>query len=170
MPRYLAENFRSLNDAIQSMHDNAARYASTFTADPPREEIAKCHRALRDVGAIVAAERGVPGVDAFAKQQWNQPAMDFSAKMTAVLGDAAACTDWIAANFPTVLSTLNAAMTTAGLTNGQQNSVRTAMGSNLDYLLSYKFVGASIQSPTIPAATLAPLVTLLNALAAETDF
>jgi hypothetical protein len=167
MPDYLARRFATVNDVLSNTQSQAAQYASEFTTDSSREHVMWCHRFARGAADSVAQARQMPGMGAYAQEQWGQPALDFIAEAQEIEAAADAVADWIEANFPTFGSVLNAALTALGTPAGQQDALRAQIGqAQLDYLLANRFENSALVTPTIPAAQLAGLVTLLNALAA----
>lgn len=165
MPSYLAKQFATLNEHLDYTSALAARLASEFTIDQPRDAVVNAYRQISNISATVAAARQTTGMAAYATAQWGDTAPDFVAKAQEIEAAADAVVGFIEGAFPTVQSTLDEAMDALGITVGQQNALRSQMGANLGYILAQQIGGGAVQSPIIPAAALSGLVTLLNDLA-----
>jgi len=166
MPAYLDDTFVRINAAIDHVRDHSLLLASQFTTDTPRDRVVQVHTYLKGVIAQAIVARDRTGMEEECRKQWDKPTLDWVATIQGIIDAAQACVDFLEENYPTVRSTLNAAMDALAVPAGQQDAVRAQMGANLDYLLVQRVSDGAVETPTIPAALLAPLVTLLNALAA----
>lgn len=160
----LSEVFSQSNTAIDSTKSLAQSWASAFTMDSTREEVMRVHQYCKPLVTNFNSAQQVSGIDAYAAEQWGPGMPNFTNKTNEIEVAADAVLSWIQANFPTVRSTLNASMAALAIPGGQQDALRTQMGDNLNYVLTHQIQNGVIVSPTLPAAALAPLVTLLNQL------
>lgn len=165
MPTTLSQQFSMVNSVIDRVKQGAESWASQFTTDRPRSDVMECHAYTRNVSAVILAAAQMPGMAAYARTEWGKPALDLIAKAQEIEVAADAVADFIEANFPTVRTSLNAAMTALGTNTAQQNALRAQLGADLDFALTQKLQNGALVSPTISAAQLAPLVTRLNTLA-----
>ena len=165
MPKSMAASFYEANQTIDTTKNDAERRAVEFTSDTPRDQVMQLHQRMKAYSTTLVTARDVPGMSDYAKEEWGKATLDWPTTIQGIITAIANVTGWIEGNFPTVRSTLNAAMTTAAIPPAQQDGIRAAMGANLDYLLAHKPLAGEIVSPIIPATALAPLVTLLNTLA-----
>lgn len=166
LPTTLAEAFNETSKVIETLSINAAHYANTFLADTPRDQVAGLHRYLDPIIDQLASARDYPGMQDFAREQWNKPSLDWVAYIGNIMTQSNDVMVFIQQNFPTVRTTLNAAMNAVGMPAGQQDALRAQMGTNLEYLLVFQIQSGSIVPPNIAASALAPCVTALNEVVA----
>lgn len=165
MPDTLWSVFQQVNRVIDNAKSQAELRASQFTTDRPRSEVIDTLAWARGISNAILNAKDFPGMEAYARDQWGEQALGWIAKAQAIEDAADAVADYVEANFPTVGVVLDNAMAALSVPSGQQDALRAEMGGNLDYLLSQKIESSAVVSPTIPAGQLAPLVTLLTALA-----
>lgn len=165
MPVTRDEIFRQVNSVIDGARSEALRLAALFSSDAPRDEVVRLYnRQIKSIGILTTAA-GAPGMVSYAALEWGPNAPEFIAKAQAIQAAMQAIVNYIAANFPTFGRVLDAAMTALNVPAGQQDALRTQLGSNLNFILVEEATGNGTVPVTIPAAQLTVLVGLLNNLA-----
>ena len=164
MPETLERRFQAVNTAMDRTAERAAVLASELTVDVDRVKLINVYNEIRFIAVAIEVASSTPGIGPYAQEQWFGTAEDFIAKAQAIEAAAIDVVTWMEENFPTYGSNLTIAMNALGVSGAQQDTIRAQIGADLDYLLVQKMSAGAVVSPTIPAAQLAPLVTLLGAL------
>lgn len=159
------ELIREWRDIVDGTKVSAQQLAAQFANDSPREDVMRLHRRMRRGEGRLTEIMQISGMVEYTPTEVVGTIADVVAFNAAINAKMDEIADFIEVNFPTYGTSLNSAMTAVGMTQQQQDTLRNQIGgATLNYLLVLRFSGNQLISPTLPAAQLTSLVTLLNEL------
>jgi hypothetical protein len=121
----------------RQLRDNVQRWKALADAGTTADIIINCALGVKQLRDLLQEISLVPGLDAAARSEYNDPTLNFSAELSAIVSACDSCLSWINTNFP-----------------------KDANG----YLLERKLVAGAIVHRSFSSATLAGLSTQLQTL------
>jgi hypothetical protein len=121
------------------LRDNVATAKARVDSGPaPADDVINLMRAIKVSRDLLAQYAAAPGLDAVAREQYNDPALNFSAELTAVVNACDTCLTWVADNFPKDASgwllkdkIVNGALAPRVFTQAQLSTFSTTLGTLL---------------------------------------